>query len=169
MMTILDAKQSDKALEKKVDELKKFIEEHGFKIVDEDVWGTRKLAYKMNGHKDGYYIIFNFEGEPAGIADLNKDLAIMVGLVRYLLIKVADDYVLMRYDKDANLAPATTGKQKLSKHAEELSKKVASSSKKEEKVEEKEEKKEKEEAKEENKEELDEKLQAIVDDADIDL
>lgn len=156
-MVILTPKLSEKDLEKTLNEIKGSITENGFTITDEDVWGHRRLTYKIKNYEEGYYVVMTFEGEGAGTVELKSELRLQGGMLRHMLIKTADDYVLVRSDNMT--VPGTT--KKLSKHAEELSKKVTA--KKKEKVEEK-------PAEEPKKdEELDSKLQAIVDDADIDL
>ena len=165
IMVILNPKQTDKEIEKQLGEVKDSIAENGFTVVDEDVWGPRNLAYKIKNLTEGYYVVMVFEGDPEGAQQLNKDLRLQTSIVRYMIVKVADDYVMIRYDN----TPKVGGKQKLSKHAEELNKKMSekkAAPKEEAATEEKEEKAE--ETAEEPKE-LDEKLQAIIDDTDIDL
>ncbi|MFA5793107.1 MAG: 30S ribosomal protein S6 [Candidatus Gracilibacteria bacterium] len=155
IMLILSPKFTDKELEKMLKETKGTLTENGFTIIDEDIWGMRDLAYKISGQTRGYYVVMTFSGEPSGVPAVHKDLCLQSGLVRYLLTKVANDYVLMRYE--GGLQMAKTANAKLSSPAEELSKKVRSRKPKAEKV---------EESKEKN-EELDEKLKAIIEDKDI--
>lgn len=156
IMLILNPKQTDKETEKTLGEIKKSIAEHGFEIVDEDIWGTRKMAYKMKGHSSGYYVVLNFTGEPAGTQGLKSDLRIQANLIRSMIVKVADDYVLMRFDQ----LMTTKSGMEVSEHAAELTKKVTGAKAKKDK--------EKEEEPKDDKK-LDEQLQAIVDDADIDV
>src|SRR3989338_10334489 len=82
----------------------------------------REMAYKIKGSAKGYYAVYNFVGEPEGLPAIQKELNLQVGVLRYMAVKMPDDYVMMRYDQ-----LATTGKAaKLSSPAEELSKKVRS-------------------------------------------
>lgn len=157
IMLILNPKQSDKEIEKNLGEIKTLIADHGFEIVDEDVWGPRPMAYKMKGQDIGYYVVLNFKGEPAGTQALRKDLLIQNGLLRSMTIKVPEDYVLMRHTE---LAAANSGA-KLSKHAEELSAKVTGAKKAS--------KKEETKTSEEDGKKLDEQLKAIIDDEDIEV
>jgi len=165
LMMILNPSLTEKELEKTQGEIKSHLGEHGFAIADEDIWGMRDLAYKVKGYTTGFYIILNFTGEAEGTIPFKKDLGLINSLLRYMLTKVDEDYILPRYDTDALSAQVSTSgrKQKLSKHAEELSKKVTTKKKEEEKP------AEKEEVAKEDTKELDDKLQAIVDDADIDV
>lgn len=160
-MVILDPKLTDADLEKTLGEIKGHIKENAFTIIDEDNWGKRDFAYKIKGNVSGYYIVMNFEGEGVGTAELHKELRLQTGLMRYLLIKVPEDYQITRFTQERSAKPSVRKLQ--SKHAEELSKKVTS--KKASVVKEKAE--EKEESKDTKK--LDEQLKAIIDDTDIDL
>jgi small subunit ribosomal protein S6 len=167
MMVILNPKQTDQEIEKQLGEVKEAVAENGFKIVDEDNWGSRKLAYKIKGLTEGYYVVMLFEGEAQGSVQLHKDLRLINSVVRYMMMKVEDDYTIMHYDSSPkDVAP----KQKLSAHAEELNKKMKKKDDAPKKAEKVEEKKEEEKAEtEEEPKELDEKLQAIIDDTDIEL
>lgn len=158
MMLILDPKQTDKEMEAVLSEVKAGLAEHKFEVVDEDVWGNRELAYKIKGRSSGYYMVLNFTGEPTGLPAFNRDLLLMGGILRSLIQKVADDYVLLRFDQLQTTKAGDAGAT-LSKHAEELSKKVTQGGSKEEEV----------ETSEEDKERLDEQLKAIIDDKDIDV
>lgn len=122
LMVILSPKQTDKEIEKNLKEIKGIVTENGYEIVDEDLWGMREMAYKIKGSSKAYYAVYNFVGEPEGLPEVQKDLNLQAGVLRYMASKVPNDYVMMRYD-----TLATTGKAaKLSSPAEELTKKVRS-------------------------------------------
>lgn len=159
-MLILSPKQTDKEIEKLLKEIKGTLTENHFTVVDEDIWGMRDLAYLIKGNSRGYYVVLMFTGEPAGVPVVHKDLTLTPGLVRYMLTKVPDDYVLMRYE--GALMMAKTAASKLSSPAEELNKKVRSSRKKSDEA-----KPEPEEKTAQKTEQLDEKLKAIIEDKDI--
>ncbi len=160
LMLLLNPKQTEKEHEKNLKEVKETLAENGFTVVDEDIWGMRDLAYRIAGNDRAYYVVLNLTGEPAGMPVVHADLRLQPGLLRYLLIKVADDYTLMRYEGGLTMAKTAN---KMSAPAEELSKKVRASKKKTDAP-----KKEESEAeKSEKTEELDEKLKAIIEDKDI--
>ena len=166
-MLILSPKQTDKEIEKLLKEIKGTLTENHFNVVDEDIWGMRDLAYLIKGNSRGYYVVLIFNGEPAGVTAVHKDLTLTPGLVRYMLTKVPEDYVLMRYE--GALMMAKTAASKLSSPAEELNKKVRSSHKRTEAKPSatKEEAAETEKKTAEKTEQLDEKLKAIIEDKDI--
>ncbi|MFA4814728.1 MAG: 30S ribosomal protein S6 [Candidatus Gracilibacteria bacterium] len=122
LMVILSPKQTDKEIEKNLKEIKGIVTENGYDIVDEDLWGMREMSYSIKGNSKAYYAVYDFVGEPEGLPEIQKDLRLQTGVLRYMAVKMPNDYVMMRYDQ-----LATTGKAaKLSSPAEELSKKVRS-------------------------------------------
>lgn|GEM_PF-145453 len=123
IMLILDPQKTDREIEKLTEEIKSLFNDHDLAFIEEDVWGVRELAHKMKGNKKGYYIVMNFEGEPAGLPLIHKELKLILGIIRYMLVKMPEDYSLMRYDKPVAKKAAA----KLSAHAEELQKKVTKS------------------------------------------
>jgi small subunit ribosomal protein S6 len=226
LMAILEPGQTDQKQEKLLNEIKQVFTDHGLEFVEEDIWGLRDLAYKIKGRTQGYYAVINFEGEGTQLPQVKEELKLMNGIVRYIIIKMPEDYALMRYDRKVSVAldkaavETVANKPKLSEQAAKLQEKVVKSAAKAEEKAEKAEKPAKEaekapaeetpveeapavteeapveepvkeaeekveeapavteeapadtEEKAEEKEEkskLDEKLQAIIDDTDIDL
>lgn len=159
LMLILSPKQTDKEIEKNLKEIKGIVTENGYDIVDEDLWGMREMAYKVKGSNKGYYAVYNFVGEPEGLPAIQKDLNLQVGVLRYMAVKMPDDYVMLRYDQLASTGKAA----KLSSPAEELSKKVRSQTRSPAKAESK---KEAAETPQET-EKLDASLKAIIEDKDL--
>lgn len=55
---------------------------------DSDVWGTRSLAYEIEGHREGYYVLVHFSSEGDFPAELERQLKIDDSVIRYLITKV---------------------------------------------------------------------------------
>ncbi len=151
IMLILDPKLTEKEQEKTLKEITGSITEHGFEMKEEDFWGLRDLAYKIKGCSKGNYVVMTFVGEGAGAPGLQKDLRLQLGLLRSMVVKVPDDYVLLRFEQIK-----MAGAKKLSKSTEELQERVSGKRKPKE-----------EEVKPEIN--LDEKLKAIAEDAGVEL
>lgn len=54
--------------------VKEKIESFGGKVVSEDVWGLKDLAYAMNKFKQAYYIVLTFDLDALKVIDLNDYL-----------------------------------------------------------------------------------------------
>lgn len=57
------------------------------KILKEDIWGKRHLAYNIQGHGEGYYVIYDFEMQCDKIANIEEELRMTNDLLRYIIIK----------------------------------------------------------------------------------
>ena len=72
-----------KALEKKVTGL---INENG-KVESVENMGKKKLAYEINKNKEAIYMLFNFEAEPASIAELERNYRITDDILKFIVVK----------------------------------------------------------------------------------
>ena len=88
MLVILDAStenQSDEIL--KIEELLKNL---GGNVTKTDACGKRALAYPIRKKTEGYYVLFNFELEPAQTFELRRVLGLRQNVYRQLVL-VLDD------------------------------------------------------------------------------
>lgn len=69
-------------------EFVQMIEGNGGEILDVDVWGKRYLAYKINGHNEGYYIVYDFKAFPAEITEMKRQLELRQEILRYMIVEV---------------------------------------------------------------------------------
>lgn len=65
--------------------LKNVIETTGT-TVENDEWGTRKLAYEIDDHKEGYYYVLRFEATNEVLLEVNRICRITDGLLRELVV-----------------------------------------------------------------------------------
>jgi small subunit ribosomal protein S6 len=83
---VLDPELQDDGYNKQLDRIKKFIEERGGKIVEDDRWGLRNLAYEIKKHSQGYYGVLEWEGPGELIGDLDHMLRLDENILRHLII-----------------------------------------------------------------------------------
>ena len=72
-----------KALEEKFTGL---INENG-KLESVENMGKRKLAYEIKKNKEATYLLFNFEANPASIAELERIYRITDEILKYIVVK----------------------------------------------------------------------------------
>jgi len=58
------------------------------KITSTDAWGKRHLAYKIEGHNEGYYIVYKCEMPQGQAAKFDESMRLNTDILRYLLTKV---------------------------------------------------------------------------------
>ncbi|MEO8461655.1 MAG: 30S ribosomal protein S6 [Chloroflexota bacterium] len=59
----------------------------GGQIIKVAPWGRRRLAYPIDGHREGSYHIVLFEGAAGTIAELERTLMITEEVLRHLVIR----------------------------------------------------------------------------------
>lgn len=59
----------------------------GGSISKTDVWGKKHLAYRINKHDEGYYILYKVELEKSKTDSFRSNLALIPELLRSLIIK----------------------------------------------------------------------------------
>ena len=86
LMMIIDPMLEKQALETLTSDIRSELDVHGLGIANEEVWGVRDMAYKINGSKQGHYLIYTLTPTASlDIPGLNKVFGIKKGLWRYLL------------------------------------------------------------------------------------
>ncbi|GBE14469.1 30S ribosomal protein S6 [bacterium BMS3Abin14] len=66
------------------------ITEQGGEVRKSDIWGLRKLAYKVQGHANGNFVCLLFTGPPQTIAEFERKLRISEQNIRYMTVRVED-------------------------------------------------------------------------------
>tara|TARA_B100001093_G_scaffold517502_1_gene599224 strand:+ start:2859 stop:3338 length:480 start_codon:yes stop_codon:yes gene_type:complete len=79
-------------LSSKVDSfLKEFetlLSSNSFKIIKTEDVGRRQLAYSINNHNKGHYLLFNLEGDPSKLIEIENKIKYNESIIRHLFINV---------------------------------------------------------------------------------
>lgn len=83
-MYILSATLSDESRKKAFDKITEKITEKGGKICKTHELGRRRLAYEIDGKREGYYYVLFFEAPTSSINDLWKEYHLHEDLIRFM-------------------------------------------------------------------------------------
>lgn len=89
-MYILSAALSDDARKKTLDQIQNGITQKQGSIRKVHDWGRRRLAYEINGKREGYYFIIYFEAPTQIIRDLWHDYRLTEEVVRFQTMRVEE-------------------------------------------------------------------------------
>jgi small subunit ribosomal protein S6 len=64
---------------------------NGGEIVDTDEWGARELAYPIRGEHRGYYVRLDYVAPEAATHEVERNLKLTDGVLRYLSVLVDPD------------------------------------------------------------------------------
>lgn len=66
--------------------VKTIVGEEG-KVIKEDLWGQKDLAYPIKRQTKGFYAHYELESDPKNTKGLDKSLKVEENILRYLLIR----------------------------------------------------------------------------------
>lgn len=75
-------------LDKGEQRVKKIIDDNKGKVVSQDNWGKKKLAYPINKLESAVYVFYTVELEPTSLQKIESTLNITDEVIRYLIVKI---------------------------------------------------------------------------------
>jgi small subunit ribosomal protein S6 len=90
LMMIVDPTISDEERTVKIDAVKTILANAGAKIEKEDVWGDKKLAYKINKQDRAFYVLYTLELDGTKIVEISKEMNLNRTIWRYMFSKIED-------------------------------------------------------------------------------
>ena len=102
---ILTPVLSDDQMKEAVEKFKGVLTQNGAEIVNEELWGLKKLAYPIQKKTTGFYCLLEFKGEPTIVKKLDIAFRRDERVIRFLtfrLDKYAQEYAEKRRNLRAN-------------------------------------------------------------------
>lgn len=112
LMFILQPELLQSAVEKKLKEIEKFIEENKGMVDMKDVLGKKPFAYRIGKYDEGIYVVYNLSLPTSFNAELDEYLRIEKDVIRFLLVSLSEDYAYQKYDDVAMVKPAMKAEDK---------------------------------------------------------
>ena len=75
-------------VEEAVKAFKSIVEEQKGKILKEENWGLRSLAYKVKKNKKGHYILLESSAGAEAIKELERKMSLSENVLRYMTTKL---------------------------------------------------------------------------------
>ena len=87
-LTVLIHPDRESELEKALTTVRELITTNGGKVVKEDNWGKKKLAYRVAKQDFAFYVLMDVELPSEAPLKISNTLNISDDVIRYLLVKV---------------------------------------------------------------------------------
>jgi small subunit ribosomal protein S6 len=87
-MYILDPALEDEQQTALVERFQTLVGTQGGEVQHVDRWERRRLAYEIQGRREGFYVVMNFRGTPAAEAELSRVFGITEGVLRHLITRM---------------------------------------------------------------------------------
>ena len=85
LMCIIQPDLDENAFNGVLEKLKGWISESGGSVDKAEVWGRRKLAYIINKHREGQYVLLNVTMNPTATSNLERNLRFQESVMRHML------------------------------------------------------------------------------------
>jgi small subunit ribosomal protein S6 len=86
IMLILPAEADDAVVTQATDRVAKVIMESGGEILSTSPWGRRRLAYEIDKHTEGFYVVADFTADPDIIKELDRVLSLADEVIRFKIV-----------------------------------------------------------------------------------
>ncbi len=95
---ILTPVLSDEQMKEAVAKFKTVLTDNGAEIVNEEIWGLKKMAYAIQKKSTGFYNLFEFKAEPTVIEKLETAFRRDEKVIRFITVKL-DKYAAAYAEK----------------------------------------------------------------------
>lgn len=82
---------TEEDLNKLNSQLEHVVTDLGGKVTKTDVWGRKKLAYKIGKHDEGVYVVLYIEGAGHEIAEVERRLRVNDLVIRHMTVRTDED------------------------------------------------------------------------------
>jgi small subunit ribosomal protein S6 len=69
------------------DKVGQWVTTGGGTVVKTEIWGRRKLAYPINRHTEGTYVLQRLQLPPLSVVELERNLKISEEVIRHLVVR----------------------------------------------------------------------------------
>ncbi len=83
VMLILPAEADDKVVSGATDRITGVLGQSGGEVQKVERWGRRRLAYELDRHTEGFYLVVEFTADPASLRELDRVLSLADEVIRF--------------------------------------------------------------------------------------
>lgn len=90
LMLIINPEQTEEERTILMNDIKGELTSSKAKIIGEDIWGAKDLAYKIRWSRTGYYLLFTLESDGSKFFEITKSFNIKKDIWRFMFMKLED-------------------------------------------------------------------------------
>ncbi|MBP3838484.1 MAG: 30S ribosomal protein S6 [Prevotella sp.] len=98
---ILTPVLSEDQMKETVAKFTKLLSDNGAEVVNEEIWGLKKMAYAIQKKSTGFYCLVEFKAEPSVIDTLETGFRRDEKVIRFMTVKL-DKYAAQYAEKRRN-------------------------------------------------------------------
>lgn len=93
---LISPNMPEEETEKIILQMADIVSEKKGKMIKQDVWGKRKLAYPIQKFGEAIYVFFHYEGEPGIPTELERRFKQTESVLRYLTVRKETEEVVRK-------------------------------------------------------------------------
>jgi small subunit ribosomal protein S6 len=90
VVIILQPDLDETAVGEAIERVKSWITDAGGSIEKVDLWGKRRLAYRIRKQRDGIYVLIQAKIETSFTAELERNLQLFETVMRFMITRMDD-------------------------------------------------------------------------------
>ena len=87
LMVILDPSIDERTVAPQMEKYLEQVTANGGSVEKVDIWGKRRLAYDINKHSEGIYVVINMTTTPAVALEITRQMGISEAIMRTKLLR----------------------------------------------------------------------------------
>ena len=88
LVFIIRQDMSSADVDKIIHDFTKLVNDHDNKVVKNEYWGLRTLAYEINNNKKGHYVFMGLEADSNTVKEIERKMKLNENIIRFLTIRV---------------------------------------------------------------------------------
>ena len=94
---IINPGTPDEEIDQVIEQMQGVITSAGGTIDKMEKWGKRRLAYRVDKYREGFYVLIQFTCSPETVKELERRLRVTDSVIKFLTVRI--DETLKRLDK----------------------------------------------------------------------
>jgi len=90
LVMIVSPEVEDDDVSATVERVQQFIAEQGGQVKEVTPWGRRRLAYAIDRHQEGSYVVAQLSLDPQRLQALEENLKLADDVIRHLVVKLEE-------------------------------------------------------------------------------
>ena len=81
----------EEELDKLITQMEGVVTGMGGKVEKTEKMGRRRLAYRIGGHREGFYVLFSLEGSGDTVKEFERRLKVTDSVIKFLTVRVDEE------------------------------------------------------------------------------
>lgn len=90
VLVVFSPTAEDSAVNAVLDRITALVRDRGGVVGAVDRWGRRRLAYEIQHHREGYYVLVEASAEPEVLSEVDRALLLADEVIRHKVVRIPD-------------------------------------------------------------------------------